>query len=404
MEKLSFKKSADFLFFSADANRSEAREGRAWDRVLDPIAVGAEKAGFSCAIFAYPGSVLFGKNTFLEVTPLPQKHPPFLKRVVHRGFAILASHLPRRLPGIFDGPYNRFMAFVMRPRRPNPYLNPLATLKPKLVFATNANPLLCETAKALEIPVIEVLHARGYSQVYKSWETRPSSKLPNGVLAYDSASAEAFMKFVPVLQVPNYRYRWEKELAREWELTREGNEYVQRVSRFPHVVTFTSNWGEKRWGPEFIDGGIPTDLLRLVETREDFFLQVRLHPVLRLRPSFSKRAERLMQQLEGHPRINFATASAAPIYSILGLSTVHLTYNSLSVYEAADDGLSSYYLQPDLEGEWARDLIRTGMLNPLGATRADLEEAIETITSRRPSYAAVQEFNLNRVLEWAQQL
>lgn len=397
-------KSADFLFFSADANRSESREGKAWDRVLDPIAVCAEEAGFSCVIFAYPGSVLFGKKTFLKVAPLQQKEPSVLRKVARRGFSILASILPRRLPGPFFDPYNRFMAFVMRPRRPNPYLNPLATLKPKLVLATNANPLLCETAKALDIPVIEVLHARGYGRVYEAWETRPASKLPNGVIAYDSLSAKAFSKFVPVLQVPNYRYLWEKELAREWELTPEGRKYVQRVSQFPYVVTFTSNWGENRWGPEFIDGGIPTDLLRLVEEREDLFLQVRLHPVLRLRPSFRKRAKQLGQKLGGHSRIDFETASAAPIYSILRLSTVHLTYNSLSVYEATDDGLSSYCVQPELEEQWALDLIRTGIVKPLSPTRAQLEAAIENRTSRNSSSTDSGDFDLEQVLEWGQQL
>lgn len=361
------RNSADILFFSADANRSESRDGKAWDRVLDPIAVCAEKAGFSSAIFAYPGSELFGEKTFLEVTPLQQKDPSLL----------------------------------------NPYLPPLVKLKPKVVFATNANPLLCETAKALDIPVIEVLHARGYSRVYKAWETRPSSQLPNGVISYDEQSTEVFSKFVPVLQVPNYRYPSEKDMARQWELSPEGSQYLELVSQFPHVVTFTSTWGENHWGREFIDGGIPIDLLRLVEAREDLFLQVRLHPVLRMKPSFSKHAEQLERKLEGHrhPRINFDTASTAPIYSILGISTVHITYESLAVYEAADDGLPSYYLRTDLaELGWASDLVQKGIAKPLAPTRTHIEAAIVKITRRSPTNPVTSELDLNHVLEWVRRL
>lgn len=325
--------------------------------------------------------------------------------MLRRSLAILASNLPSRLPGIFGSPYARFMAFIVRPRSSNPYLRPLANLKPKLVFATNANPMLCETAKALAIPVIEVLHARGYGRVYESWETRPSSKLPNGVTAYDRTSAEVFSKFVPVLQIPNYRYLSEKDLAKQWESTPQGSEYFQRVKQFPHVVTFTATWSEYIWGPEFMDGGIPTGLLRLVETRSDIFLQVRLHPVMLFRPSFRKRAEHLKQRLRGNCRIDFDIASTAPIYSILGLSTIHLTYESLTVYEAADDGLSSYYLRSDLEKEdWALDLIRTGVVKPLSPTKAHLEAAIEGVTPRRSTSAVGREFDLKDVLEWAQQL
>lgn len=399
------RNSADILFFSADANRSESRDGKAWDRVLDPIAVCAEKAGFSSAIFAYPGSVLFGEKTFLEVTPLPQKPPSLLKKAVRRGLAVATSHLPERIPGPLANLYARFTAFIVRTSMSNPYLPPLAKLKPKVVFATNANPLLCETAKALEIPVIEVLHARGYSRVYKAWETRPSSQLPDGVISYDGPSTEVFSKFAPVLQVPNYRYPSEKALARQWERSPEGSQYLELVSQFPHVVTFTSTWSENHWGPAFIDGGIPTDLLRLVETREDIFLQVRLHPVMRFRSTFSKRAEQLERKLEGHPRINFDIASTAPIYSILGVSTVHITYESLAVYEAADDGLSSYYLRADLgERGWARDLVQKGVVKPMAPTLAHLEAAIEKVTPRSPINPVRRGFDLNQVLEWARQL
>lgn len=399
------RNSADILFFSADANRSESRDGKAWDRVLDPIAVCAEKAGFSSAIFAYPGSVLFGEKTFLEVTPLQQKHPSLLKKALRRGLAVATSNLPERMLGPLANPYARFTAFIVRTSMLSPYLPPLAKLKPKVVFATNANPLLCETAKALEIPVIEVLHARGYSRVYKAWETRPSSQLPNGVISYDEPSTEVFSKFVPVLQVPNYRYPSEKALARQWELSPEGSQYLELASQFPHVVTFTSTWSENHWGPEFTDGGIPIDLLRLVQTREDIFLQVRLHPVMRFRSSFSKRAEQLERKLEGHPRINFDTASTAPIYSILGISTVHITYESLAVYEAADDGLPSYYLRTDLaELGWASDLVQKGIAKPLAPTRTHIEAAIDKTTRRSPTNPVTSELDLNHVLEWARQL
>lgn len=406
MSESSSEAGAHFLFFSADANRSELREGKAWDKVLDPIATCVGRAGLVSVTFAYPGSLLYGEKTFLNVQPVQRKETILLKRLVSRGLAeLISKRPPEQTPRIFRHIYSKLMALLIRSEIANPYRKPLVKLKPNLVFATNANPLLCETSGSLGIPVVEVLHARGNSGFYKTWRSKSASQVPDGVIAYDDASAEAFRKVLPVLQLPNYRYSEEKALSRRWELSNEGSKYLESAAAFPHVIAFTATYGPHQWGPDFIDGGIPIELLRLVDAREDTFLQVRLHPVMRFRQSYFERLAQLKQTLRCFSRVNFETASKAPLYSILGISTVHLTFESLAVYEAADDGLSSYFLRPDLGlMGWAPDLIRKGIVKPLDPTKAHLEAAIENAPPRTPPDPPTGEFDLGHVMEWARQL
>lgn len=397
-------KARNLVFFSSDANRSDTREGRAWDKVLDPIALRAEEKGFSTAIFAYPGSVLHGGEAFLRVDPIEPKLVSPANRILRRALAKAprgSQVLLLRLLSDFNA---RLMTILGKIFGTNPYRRLLVKTKPQLVFAANAPPLLCEAAKSLRIPVAEVLHARGYSRVYKSWDSRQHTQLPDGIISYHAASTEVFSKFLPVLQVPNYRFPFEEKLAKKWELSPEGRHYLERLTQFPHVVAFTTTWSEDPVSSEFLDGGIPAELLNLVMSREDIFLQIRLHPVLRFRRSFRKRTKKLIQELNCCSRIDFQTSSSAPIHSIFRASTIHMTYQSLAAFEAADVGLSTYFLRIKGGRKWPPELLEQGLMRPLGASRSELEFAIEKAVPRNPINPQGAVFDIGQTLSWASRL
>lgn len=312
----------DVLFFASDADLSDTLEGLAVCRVLDPLRMLFANQGNRCLTIAYPGSKLVGKKTFFDVLSLSKS---VLLRWICKSFARIFLKIGLGQGESITPEYEVFQKVLRR-------------LHPKLILAIDSNPELCRAALGMGIPILEVLHARGYGDVYVNWKHGRLSDLPDGVLAYDEGSAETFGRLLPTLQVANFRVPFELELARRFVL-KSPPPFVENGNLYRHVILFTASYDPAR--PSW-PGGLPSDLVDLVRHNHDLFLLVRMHPVMRLDPEFAEARATLQQQLVGYVNCNLDWASSAPLYAVLQSSTLHFSFDSASSFEAADVGLPTY--------------------------------------------------------------
>ena len=373
----------DVLFFASDADLSDTLEGLAICRVLDPLRQLFANQGYRCLSIAYPGSKLVGKETFFDVLSLTRS---VLRRRLFRMFAQIRNKIGRNHWESMAPEYQVFQKVLQR-------------LHPKLILAIDSNPELCRAALGLGIPILEVLHARGYGDIYESWKHGSTFDLPDGVLAYDRLSAESFGRFLPTLKVPNFRLSFELEMARQF-LHVSPPPFYENASHYTHVILFTASYDPEN--PSW-PGGLPSELTELIRRNKDIFLAVRMHPVMRTGTKYARARRALQEALLGIPNCDLEWASAAPLYAVLKAATVHFTWNSLASYEAADVGLRTFALglgnsaQQDL----MKDLRSRGTVSEIKADQSAFERAISESTSTIPPATPQQHPSLSRVLAFA---
>jgi hypothetical protein len=378
----------DVLFFASDADLADTLEGLAVCRVLDPLRLLFANQGYRCQSIAYPGSKLVGKETFFDVLSLTKT---VLWRRLFRMFAHIRIKIGRRHRESLAPEYEVFQKVLQR-------------LHPKLILAIDSNPDLCRAALGLGIPILEVLHARGYGDIHESWKHRSTFGLPDGVLAYDRMSAESFGRFLPTLKVPNFRLSFELEMARQF-LHVSPPPFYENASRYSHVILFTASYDPQN--PSW-PGGLPSEVIKLIRRNKDIFLLVRMHPVMRTGTKYARARRALQEVALGIPNCNLEWASAAPLYAVLGVSTIHLTYDSMSSYEAADVGLISYAI-----GMWEsihenftydnhmQDLRDRGLVVMVEDNEKGLKSILSEKRSTNMPAEPEQEIDLNSIVQFA---
>lgn len=350
---------SDILFFASDADRMDFIDGLALCRVLDPLRALFELKGYSATSIAYRGSKIVGKKTTTGTLSISR--------------AVILGELRDSLGGALR-------PLLRRSRRSDAafakgvYAELLQKLKPQLIFVIDADPIICSVAARLKIPVLEVLHARGYGDVYEGWKQRKLSELPDGVIAYDDLSATVFGRLLPTLRVTNFRTSFEREVARRF-LEKSSGPFSDPAKDYRHVVLFTASWDADR---PYWPGGLPRELIEVIRQHDDLFLLVRLHPVMRVGPRFAKAREAAKEALRNVPNSDIEWASTAPIYAVLEVTTVHFTFQSMSAYEAYDMGLSTYAIDggKNIPSPMMQDLKQLGVLVNVGTDAGSFKQVL----------------------------
>lgn len=347
------------------------------DRVVDPLAVWFREQDFLVTTMAYPGAKYVGRRTFGRVVGLNNTRF-VLAKVVGK-----LKRQSTRVLQVLKGTATPDTSPITQPASTTFYRDLLATYSPKLVIALNAPPGLCAAGREKGIPVLELLHARGYLAPYFGWLQRDRGFLPDGVISTDDLSTKGFESLLPTLQIPNYRVTWNRveasyRSAHELRVISRFDDQIRASGR--KVLAYTVPYG---LSPELFghhaDNWIPPELLELAERSDDYLLLVRIHPVLLHAPQrrFRKARRALIRGLRTRRNCEWQMSSTLPIYEVFSRSHVHLTFNSFAVYEAADLGLPSLVLDQDWgpESERLGDLREEGYLFKVPEGES-LEEAI----------------------------
>lgn len=375
---------AEVLFMSADVNRADVVGGVAVDRVLDPLRLEFERMGYTTATVSRPGSSLIGEKTLSNSLSLSRR---FLWRRLFRSFRILLTARGTNPMDTVSRDYAR--TFIELFRRINP----------KLILMINSFDGTCEAAFHCRIPILEVLHARGYGEVSEVQERQELCHLPDGIIAYDDVSAETFGSVLPCLRVPNFRLSFELEMARQF-LQDTPPPFAEAENQYRQVVLFTANYdpSDLSWR-----GGLPRELIELIGLDRTVFLMVRLHPVMRIDPQYAEARESLQEELRNFPNCDVEWASSAPLYAVLQAATVHFTFDSMSAYEAADVGLATYAIDSGkhVEGKRFNDLKVSGKLVGISTELSEFQRAIAKPISPFPHEEPEQGIDIQCVLEFA---
>lgn len=357
-------KPADVLFFSGDIDRSVILDGKAFGRVMDPFRSLFEDAGYSTLSISYPGGRIVGRLSVASTLSFSRLNTA----------AMIAARLRKtcgQILGITD--------FTAPPPREQAYFELFQRLRPKVVFGLNTAPDMCSVAGQLKIPVLEVLHARGYGEgnFYRGFQSRGIAHRPDGVVAYDGVSAQTFRRLFPVLQVSNFRLSFELDLARRFTED-QPPPFAGFLNEVRHVILFTASYkhDDSSW-----PGGLPAELVDIVRQDQSLFLLVRLHPAMLVGSKFSEARKTVNELVEGCTNCDIQWASTAPIYSVLDVSTVHVTFNSMSAYEAADVGLRTYMID-ELPDSKMEDLRESGFLVPIDKDGNRLERVVRDSATR----------------------
>ena len=325
----------DAVFFSHDNNRGESLQGRAWNRLEDPIAGIWRAMGFSEARIAYPYSRLGDHRA--------HGSPALINR------SAIKKRFSARIQGYREEP---------SPASIEMYSRLLRRTNPRLVFTMNLPPALPTAARSLDIPVVEVVHGKGYATIPWGWADVEREQLPNAAMTFDALSAQTFGKLGP-RGVRNFYVQdpWVKiflddpsSLPREWLWPRELSDGWDRV------VLLTLQWeGHAARNPEEPSSNLleNTPFLRTLEsvfdkTVGDTLWLLRLHPVQLRQARYGWMRQRLDRMGLGRPNLEWQRASTLPLPAVLQASTHHMSMRSGSTYEAAMMGVPTALISTTL--------------------------------------------------------
>ena len=371
---------ADVLFFSADANKSETVVGgQKFDRYLDTLGSLAKSEGFSIKSIAWPGNFYHGKKTWVETLNITW---PSLVAFVRDALS--------REPG---SERHRISFFVAT----------LEAINPRVIFTIGGTSPLRLAASSLEIPCVEVLHARGYHTSPEAWFA--PRELPSHALAFDEISRDLLVKHCgqkcEVILTKDYwitAWRNQSQLrAKASPNTLPEFEFAPNRADVPYRILVSLQWGyggdstryvgEAR-GKIFENGLFPMNLVEAIRALgESAFWHFRLHPVQLNsgRRLYRNQRKYLDQLFRGHQNVDILNPSRAPLPTLLSECTHNITTSSSLCYEAAEFGIPTLTTSPLLlSGEPLqdrfRDLASEGYLTKVEPDYPDIANwVIETI-------------------------
>lgn len=325
----------DFLMMSSDADKTTVADNKSIDRFLDPLSEELRRRGYSTAHLARPPASRFGLSTFSEAYSINRAY--FWARFLD---ALSAQRQAS------DGLSHVFQLF----RRA------LSRIKPKAIFTVGYLPVVGAVAQSLRIPLIEVLHSRGYLTDPRVWLTGGNPVLPRGVFSFDEVSSKTLRRAfsnvdVEIFDMEDFAYKF---FISDSEKVAVPN-FVQRPN---FRVLVTLSWGFAGEDPRLVgklsDGLLPNGLMDSVrDTRMTHFWTVRMHPVQVSSSGEPYRSQRayLHRLAEENPNMSVDFGNKFSIYQALEKSNRHLTTMSMAVYEAAQMGVPSLALSKGIPCE-----------------------------------------------------
>lgn len=372
IDRVSYAKSP-VLTVAHDNDRSLERHGRYYSPLMDTIEDDLAARGMRCQSVARIISTIKGDRAYGNVVS-PEG-----------GFA--RALLSKRVKGVLQ-------------RGRYPYSGAEERVWGDILDATGARKVLailpsrelCTACHARGVWVADVQHGViADSHPWYGYEFRkddPVAWVPDAFLCWDQGSADVIEKWSGAKgsHVLLYGSRWVSRFlnpraddALVEELLAANRAQIDALGDKPTIVVSFS------WGVYNIPNGLMVDSLAdaIRATSDRYNWLLRLHPNQLI--GFAKdESENFFsyfdKRLRGHATWEWATRTALPI--VLSASDVHLSWNSSVAMEAAQMGIRTAMLDPDLRGETFReDYYRyyheSGMISYIPEDQASIEHWLE---------------------------
>lgn len=324
--------------FSADENKMQKNHGKYFDKFLDPIGIVCDQNSINWIHVSRPLAKIYGKKSFSNAYEINKEY-------------LLAYFLDSVLK--YDAEIDE-LKYNSKSFRVQLFNRLLIKIKPKAILSINYLPELALAAKNLNIPLIEVLHGKGYTTKPTDWLTHGKNNLifPSHVASFDSVSSDLIRRELPkinVIDVEDIPFNFYKEQSLSENLV------IFKKNRLRVLVTL--QWGfdgeVKSLNGILNDGLLPNGLIGAIkELGDKFDWRIRLHPVqmhesLKL---YSKQKRYLKSVFRGMDNVSLELTPEKNIYESLGNVDFHITTGSMTVFEAAQMNVVSLVLNKSLDG------------------------------------------------------
>lgn len=367
----------DVLLICQDVDRGDLKFGLPYSKLLDSVHEDLTNRGYLCKQFAPPFSIYIGKKAWAE--------PYSANRI------FLMIHLLRKLFEVLNLLINK-KTLPLDNAEQSIYRKVLMRTNPQFVVAIGASSSLCMEARALKIPVMELLHGIGYDTVKWGWENLEFKNLPTHILSLDPISTKSFSKLndkgIEIFEIPHPWYsRFEKD-ADKSNIDPTWVEKPKYIPRDKKVVLVSITWGyDGDHGPYgyfaniLTNGLLHNELLKAIrETKDSVFWCLRRHPVQVRSSKYDYQIKFLNAIVSENPNVEWEESTRITLNSILPSCDGHLTMFSMTAYDAASMGIKSLLLCPTL---------KEGREN--SKFFSDLEQL---------GYVVKTEPNVNYIIEW----
>jgi hypothetical protein len=309
---------------SSDADKTSRVNNVYIDKYLDSLLPLCDKRNINWVHISRPPSKIFGANTFSCAYSINKRY----------FFAILLD-LVNGISLEIDE-----QRFRSKSHRIKLFKKILLNLNPSVILTIDYLAEICIAAEDLKIPLVEVLHGKGYSLDPKYWLYRgPKRNIhPKYVICYDQITTDLIKLTQPdieLLQVEDLSLRLFH--SRSLEKSRQPN--------LPKNVLVTLQWGYAGEIESLIgvlkDGVLPNGLLAAINIAgNNVHWTLRLHPVQIAEENsiYVNQKKYLFSLFRSFKNVKLELEHSKFIYESLSASDIHLTVSSMSAYDAAQVG------------------------------------------------------------------
>lgn len=390
VDRVSYTKS-EILTVAHDNDRSYNYNGKYYSPLIDTIEDDLGRHGVRCQSVARIISTIKGDLSYGNVV---SPEGGFARALVRKR----ASGLLKRGAYAYSKSEERVWASI------------LAGIGARKVLAILPSRELCAACFNRGVWVADVQHgviADGhpwYGEAFRAGE--PPEWAPDAFLCWDQGSADVVNKWAKDGHHRSLIYgsRWVSRFldkktddALVQELISKNQSQIDQLRQKPTILVSFS------WGVYNIPNGIMVDQLADVirDTSTKFNWQLRLHPnqIIGFASNESSQFVTFFNsRLKGHAEWEWATRSPLPI--ALSASDLHVSWNSSVAIEAAQMGIKSALLDPDLRSGSFRDdyyayYHHAGMIDYVAEDRDTIMSWIEDNLGSKTIPEAFDEYNKN---------
>ena len=354
----------DVIMMSGDADKMTKVQGKYFDRILDFFAFEFDRVGLQWAHLAHPPAKIYGKKTFSN------------SYTINRSYIVaLLFDLVHGITDQDEQLYKRNSRLVKI------YKNFFINSMPKVVLTINARPEILIAAQSLSIPVVEVLHGKGYTSDPKIWLAIGQKRniFPDYVISYDSTSTKTLERNAKNLKVIE---SFDPSFEKYSELSlKESSFFEDKKTTIKVLLSLTWGYGGEIEELHGIlqDGILPNGLIEAVGILGSTVKwTIRLHPVQMTsgKKLYRKQRKYLSRVFLKYPNVKLESEPGNSIYKSLELHDVHISFDSMSVYEAAQMGKTSYLIAYKINDDKYSDLIDLGYVKLIQDRSIDICNAI----------------------------
>ncbi|QQL50842.1 hypothetical protein [Mucilaginibacter ginkgonis] len=355
----------DVLLLCNDADRGDLKFGLPYSKLLDSVQEDLTARGYNCKQFAPPLSTIVGDLAWAK--------PYSATRL------FLSVYLSGKLKNLFNKISNKSTLPAGYAER-YIYKKVLEMTRPQMVIVIGAPAALCQEARKLSIPVMELLHGIGYVGIKWNWDKEPVGNLPTHILSLDPVSSESFSplkeKGIQIIEIPHPWYiRFNEDAESQENIDPKWLEKPTSIPKDKKIILLSLTWGyDGDHGPYdhfaniLPNGLIYDEVLQVIrETRDDVFWCIRRHPVQSRNKKYDYQIPFLNQLVAECPNCEWEESTNSTLHSILPVCDGNIAMFSMTVYEAAAVGVKSLMLCPtamegNINGDFFPDLEKSGYL------------------------------------------